>query len=91
MQRTDCFRDPSLDADYPRRWPAAAEIRLRDGRVLSTRTEFATGEPENPVSREGLVAKFVSLAERPDAEALAQGLLTLEAAEDLSTLAASLR
>ncbi len=43
LARTDCYRDPSLDAPYPRQWPAAAEIHLRDGRVLSTRVEFATG------------------------------------------------
>src|SRR5713226_1214734 len=61
MARTDCYRDPSLDAPYPRQWPAAAEIHLRDGRVLSTRVEFATGEPENPVRRDALVSKFVSL------------------------------
>ncbi len=86
MAVTDCYRDSSLDADYPKRWPAAASIALKDGRVLSTRVEFATGEPENPVMREGLVAKFVSLAQRPDADALAQRLLTIDAAADLSAL-----
>jgi hypothetical protein len=48
--------------------------------------EFATGEPENPVSRAELVAKFVSLADRPDAEALAQELLALDRAGDLGAL-----
>jgi 2-methylcitrate dehydratase PrpD len=90
MALTDCYRDPSLDAEYPRRWPAAAQVELKDGRVLSTRVEFATGEPENPVSREALVAKFVSLAERPDAESLAARLLALDAAEDLSAIEATL-
>src|SRR5262249_37462782 len=32
MARTDCYRDADLDAQYPRRWPAAAEVHLRDGR-----------------------------------------------------------
>jgi 2-methylcitrate dehydratase PrpD len=86
MAVTDCYRDAALDADYPRRWPAAASVVLKDGRELSTRVEFATGEPENPVSRAGLVAKFVSLAERPDAESLAARLLTLDSAPDLSAL-----
>jgi 2-methylcitrate dehydratase PrpD len=62
MSRTNCYRDASLDAAYPERWPAAAEIQLRDGRTLSTRVEYATGEPENPVPREGLVGKFTGLA-----------------------------
>ena len=86
MSLTDCYRDPSLDADYPRRWPAAASVELRDGRVLSTRTEFATGEPENPVSREALIAKFISLAERADADALAARILTLDDSADLQVL-----
>jgi 2-methylcitrate dehydratase PrpD len=86
MAVTDCYRDAGLDAEYPKRWPAAASIVLRDGRVLSARVEFATGEPENPVTREGLMAKFTSLAGRPDAESLAGRLLGLDAAPDLSAL-----
>jgi 2-methylcitrate dehydratase PrpD len=86
MAVTDCYCDASLDADYPKRWPAAASLVLKDGRVFSTRVEFATGEPENPVSREGLITKFVSLAERRDGEALAARLLAIDSASDLSAL-----
>ena len=86
MSLTDCYRDASLDAEYPKRWPAAASIEVRDGRTLSARVEFATGEPENPVPREALVAKFVSLAERPDAEALAARILALDASSDVAVL-----
>jgi 2-methylcitrate dehydratase PrpD len=90
MARTDCYRDASLDANYPKRWPAAAEIVLRSGEVLSARTEFAKGEPENPVSRDGLIAKFVSLADRADAEALARRILALDNAPDLAALSDAL-
>jgi 2-methylcitrate dehydratase PrpD len=90
MERTMCYRDASLDADYPMRWPAAAEIHLRDGRVLTRRVEFATGEPENPVSREALVAKFVGLAELPAAENLAERILHLDREADLGALAVAL-
>jgi 2-methylcitrate dehydratase PrpD len=91
MQRTECYHDGSLDAEYPRRWPASASLVLRDGRVLTERVEYATGEPENPVSLEALRAKFVSLAERADAEALADRLLALDRASDLSILSDALR
>jgi 2-methylcitrate dehydratase PrpD len=93
MARTDCYRDPSLDQDFPRRWPAAAEIHLRDGRVLCQRIEFATGEPENPVPRAALVEKFVSLAEASvaDARGLAQRILDVEREPDLRGLGAALR
>jgi 2-methylcitrate dehydratase PrpD len=91
MALTDCYRDPSLDADYPKRWPAAACVTLKDGRELTARVEFATGEPENPVSREGLIAKFVSLAERSDAQSLADRLLAIDTANDLAALSDAFR
>jgi 2-methylcitrate dehydratase PrpD len=92
MARTDCYRDPSLDASYPRRWPAAAEVRLRDGRVLTTRVEYATGEPENPVAPDALVAKFISLASSSvsDPQALADLILHIDRAPSLDALSAAL-
>jgi 2-methylcitrate dehydratase PrpD len=90
MQRTSCYRDDTLDAEYPIRWPAAVEVHLRDGRVLTRRIEFATGEPENPVSREALVAKFVGLAEVDRADELAERILHLDAEPDLSVLSSAL-
>jgi 2-methylcitrate dehydratase PrpD len=68
------------------------KIALRDGRVLSTRVDHATGEPENPVPRQALVAKFVSLASDSTAnpEGLAEQILRLEMREDLKRIAAAL-
>ena len=93
MRRTECYRTPWLDANYPRQWPAAAEIHLRDGRVLGTRVDYATGEPENPVARSALLSKFVSLARDSvsDAEALAQHILAIDAGADVRELTAALR
>jgi 2-methylcitrate dehydratase PrpD len=94
MARTDCFTDPGLDAGYPRRWPAAVELQLTDGRTVGTRVEYATGEPENPVSRAGLVAKFVDLngdrLGRERAAELAAAILRLgDAGTELADLAAA--
>lgn len=93
LARTECYRDASLDAVYPRQWPAAAEVLLRDGRRLAVRVEHALGEPENPVPRDALVAKFTSLAAPsvPDAHRLAEQILGLDGAPDLRGLGASLR
>jgi 2-methylcitrate dehydratase PrpD len=93
MARTDCYRDPSLDAPYPRQWPAAAEIHLRDGRVLATRIEFATGEPENPVRRDALIDKFVSLTSAilADPYASAEHILAIDSQPDLRTVGAIVR
>ncbi|MDQ6669170.1 MAG: MmgE/PrpD family protein [Chloroflexota bacterium] len=93
MALTDCYTDPALDVGYPREWPAAAEVHFEDGSMVSTRVEYATGEPENPVSRAALVEKFVSLAAGSvaDPSALAGSILALDAAPDLSGLGAALR
>ena len=82
MSRTDCVRDPALDATYPAKWEGWAELVLRDGRTVRKDIEFALGEPENPVSREALVERFVELAgTRMDpvaARSLAARLLRLD-------------
>jgi len=95
MARTECYRDPALDAPYPRRWPAAVEVVLRDGRRLSARVEAATGEPENPVPREGLLAKFEQLAGAvlgpSEVAELAERVLTLDGQTGMGALGALLR
>ncbi len=104
MARTDCYRDPSLDAEYPRAWPAAVELHLKDGRVLRQRVEHALGEPENPVSRATLIERFVQMLVPEDpapaslseavamrerqARETAERILHLEREPDLSVLAA---
>ena len=95
MSRTQCYRDASLDAVYPEIWPAAIEIETVDGRFLTERIEYALGEPENPVSREGLVAKFVDLTgERLGGDcalALADRILHLESEPDIKRVMDELR
>jgi 2-methylcitrate dehydratase PrpD len=95
MARMECYRDSSLDSAFPRLWPSAVEVTLRDGRRLATRSEFTTGDPEKPLSRADLVAKFVSLASglmsSGDAEALAQRILHLDKEPTVRMVAAALR
>jgi 2-methylcitrate dehydratase PrpD len=86
LARTECVRDASLDAEYPRRWPAAVEIALSDGRVLRHRVEHALGEPANPVPRAALVERFVEMVARPGAREVAERILTLAAERDLRVL-----
>src|SRR5437763_983973 len=95
MRRAECYRDPALDAGYPAVWPAAVEVETTDGRVLTERTDYFLGEPENPVAREGLVAKFVDLTgERLGGDcalALADRILGLETQPDLARVMDELR
>ena len=61
--KTEHYFNPDIDRLYPLQWRTEAEIKLTDGRVVATEIDHATGEPQNPVPREGLVDKFVLLAE----------------------------
>jgi 2-methylcitrate dehydratase PrpD len=83
----ECVRDPSLDAAYPKQWPATAELTLRDGRVVAKRIEHALGEPENPVPRDALVARFCEMVgdrlSDTAAKALAGRIFELASATEL--------
>ncbi|MGI8878506.1 MAG: MmgE/PrpD family protein, partial [Candidatus Limnocylindria bacterium] len=89
MAMTDCVRDPSLDAEYPGKWAGSVEIRLRNGRTVRTRVDFALGEPENPVPSVALVERFVELAgpRVADPRRLAATLLRLDEGGKLPALA----
>jgi 2-methylcitrate dehydratase PrpD len=66
----ECYRDPELDALYPERWPAVAQIRLRDGRELEARVDYPKGDPENPFSDAELLDKLRALAPEVAEDAL---------------------
>lgn len=68
MERTGCYRDEALDAQYPDRWPASASIRLQSGELLHADQPFPLGEPENPVSLAALEDKFRELVAAPWAD-----------------------
>jgi 2-methylcitrate dehydratase PrpD len=62
MDRVECVRDPSLEVDFPQKWPASVEIRLNDGRSVSARVDYPKGDPENPFTTDELAAKLHDLA-----------------------------
>lgn len=90
MSRTECVRDPTLDASYPAKWEGWAELALRDGRTVRAHVEYALGEPEHPVSRDALVERFVELTsvrlDETRARALAARLLRLDAEQRIPAL-----
>jgi 2-methylcitrate dehydratase PrpD len=64
MRRVVLKRDDELDELYPQKWPAVVEIVTRDGRREEVRVETPKGDPENPMSREDLAAKFRDLTRK---------------------------
>ncbi len=47
---------------FPHRYGAAVVVRLNDGRELQATVDSALGDPENPLSKSALMAKFNCLA-----------------------------
>ena len=62
MGRVRCVIDPALDASFPSRWPAWAEVRTGDGRTLRSDIEFPKGDPGNALTWDELKSKFVNLS-----------------------------
>ena len=62
MPKVGYLRDPELEKNYPREWPAWARATLRNGRQVSAYVRFPKGDPENPLSWAELIEKYRTLA-----------------------------
>ncbi|MGE0821550.1 MAG: MmgE/PrpD family protein [Candidatus Binatia bacterium] len=62
MTKVNYERDPALEKNYPREWPAWARIRLIDGREMTAHVRFPKGDPDNPLSWDELSKKYRQLA-----------------------------
>lgn len=63
-RRVEVRGDPAMSMRSAGEPTARVEVALRDGRVLTSTTTTVRGDAENPVPREVLVEKFLSLASR---------------------------
>jgi 2-methylcitrate dehydratase PrpD len=61
MKRVECTRDPELDKFYPRQWPAWVKIEASGGRTFRANVMYPKGDPENPLTWDELIGKFVNL------------------------------
>lgn len=90
MGRTTCRVDPALDAQYPAAWPARVEVTLADGRTLAAATQYAKGDPRNPLSLDEVIAKHRSIVagvvDQSTDDAILDFVLHLETKRDFSEL-----
>jgi 2-methylcitrate dehydratase PrpD len=90
MDRVTCHVDPALDAQYPQAWPARVEITLADGRTLVAATQYAKGDPRNPLSLDEVIAKHRSIVagvlDESTDDAILDFILRLETRSDFSEL-----
>jgi 2-methylcitrate dehydratase PrpD len=62
MEKVDIFVDSELSALAPRKRAAMVEIETTEGAVYKAQVDYPRGEPENPMSLEEIINKFLSLS-----------------------------
>ncbi|TWT06746.1 MmgE/PrpD family protein [Planococcus sp. CPCC 101016] len=88
-KKVNVHTDPVIDASYPRQWGAAVKVLLKNGEEISKQTDFPKGDPENAVTSEDLLEKFMGMASRLPTEQrqlLAEALMNLEATVNIGEL-----
>ena len=83
-------KDPELNVEYPKKWPAVVELQTQLGNKIITKVEYPKGDPENPMTPEEIIEKFMELSgsviSRTHKNWLIQQILTLENITDINTL-----
>lgn len=89
MKKVRCVRDPELNREYPRKWPARVAIKTVSGSTLNHYLEHPKGDPENPLSWDELIHKFNLLAMEvvgpAQCERIVKMVRQLEQSEDVAT------
>lgn len=79
--------DPQMTVAFPREWPAETQVELKDGRKFVRHVPHPKGEPEAPMSRAEIEAKFRELADmaidRAAADRVIDAVWDLERHKDL--------
>ncbi|MDZ7760514.1 MAG: MmgE/PrpD family protein [Desulfovermiculus sp.] len=61
MERVECVKDPEIEKDFPKKWPASVQISTKQGLFYTVRIDYPKGDPENPLSWSELEDKFHEL------------------------------
>lgn len=90
MQRVSCQKNPDLDREFPRKWPALATLSTTGGRTLSARIDYPKGDPENPLTWDELTDKFHDLTRtvfaRERRKTIVDRVRSLKLSEPVTTL-----
>lgn len=90
MARVDCYKDASLDAMYPSKWPAEATLETKDGQTFTSRIEYPKGDPENPLSWQEIQEKFLNMVNAlilpEQAKKIIERVENLETLEDVNRI-----
>jgi 2-methylcitrate dehydratase PrpD len=89
-ERVTMIVDREIDRQYPNKWGARVEVKLRSGVIHSAFTNTPKGDPDNMLTREELESKVIRLAgysgamEQSEMESVIDKALSLDGIESFS-------
>lgn len=89
MQKIEVEVEPDFNQAYPEKWGSIVEVKLASGEMITATTDFPKGDPENPVTADDLVAKFMKYSHElteVSPRKFADDVLSLEKFNDISEL-----
>jgi 2-methylcitrate dehydratase PrpD len=77
LAHTDVVADAELNKLYPAKFPARVTVTLRDGRTFTEQRDFPKGDPQDPLSQDEIVDKFLVNVAGRHSRAQAQQIVRL--------------
>jgi 2-methylcitrate dehydratase PrpD len=94
-RRVRVVHDEVLDEHYPDQYSTVVSVTLADGRELCGRVDHAKGTPDNPMTADEILAKYMRMASRACGEArarqIAELILHLDNLDDVRPLGDAIR
>lgn len=80
MKKLEVYVDEDIDEKYPNEWGAKLHVFWADGSTSKLVSAYPKGDPENPITEEDFVQKFLDLVplEKQQKEDIIDKLLSLE-------------
>ena len=76
-RKVNVLADEEMTKLFPGRWPSSVTITTTSGKQFAARLDYPKGEPENPLSRDEILQKFMLLAEPEMGHAHAEEVVAL--------------
>lgn len=89
MQKIEVEVESDINAAYPKKWGSIVEVKLTSGKVIIEDTDFPKGDPENPVTADDLLEKFMKYSNELTEvipQKFADDVLELEKMDNVSEL-----
>jgi len=87
--------DATLDERYPDQYSTIVSLALADGRTVQSRVDQAKGTPENPMTNDEVLAKYLTMAAaacgQARARTIADLVLRVDALDDVRLLGDAIR